>query len=67
MQKHEGICWRNPNRHCPECNDKGYYYETDAATGLSYKEWCQYCKQYNASKLPVLEPLPMLQGVSHKV
>lgn len=24
MKRHEPICWKNPNRHCSNCNDTGW-------------------------------------------
>jgi hypothetical protein len=24
MEAHEPVCWKNPNRHCPNCGDTGW-------------------------------------------
>jgi hypothetical protein len=29
MKRHEPICWKNPNRHCSNCNDTGWQDEGD--------------------------------------
>lgn len=43
MEKHEIICWKNPNRHCESCNDTGVYRE-DYGSGY-LDEPCYFCKQ----------------------
>jgi hypothetical protein len=43
--KHEKICWRNPNRYCESCKNKGYYYE-EYDEGLGENIPCYYCSQY---------------------
>lgn len=40
MERHEQICWRNPNRHCESCNDTGIYVVTEGHT-----EPCYYCRR----------------------
>lgn len=53
MEVHEKVCWRNPNRHCELCNDKGW---TDEGDGfIVNKVPCYYCKQYDATKVPPVE------------
>lgn len=43
MTKHERRCFRNPNRYCDHCENKGY---TDEKEGIyTYKAPCQYCSQ----------------------
>jgi len=45
MTFHEGICFQNPNRICPTCNNEGYVDEYAPNTGYSYKYPCPFCKK----------------------
>ena len=49
MEAHEKICWKNPNRFCELCENKGYYYEDYGVEGASaIKEECIYCSKFNS-------------------
>ena len=51
MRRHEPICWKNPNRHCPSCDDKGVYPGEDLGDGLYLPgEPCYYCRQRHDEK-----------------
>lgn len=56
MERHEGICWRNPDRFCPSCENRGHVVEIhqEAYDGpnmnligpeLSEKYPCPWCSQ----------------------
>jgi len=69
MEAHESICWKNPNRHCPSCNDTGFYRE-DYGGGYQ-DEPCYWCKKLTPdsdaaklleSKMPRLQELMVLAG-----
>lgn len=59
MKRHEVICWRNPNRHCDTCNDRGFTFE-DYGDGIGQDIPCHFCSQFDPSKVPELEPLKPL-------
>jgi hypothetical protein len=59
MERHERICWANPNRYCELCDNKGEYTEFEGE-GLSRTIPCYYCSQFDAAKLP--ETLPNGDG-----
>lgn len=40
MEKHERICWNNPDRYCDLCDNKGYHDD-----GYPSGEPCHYCSQ----------------------
>ena len=44
VEKHERICWKNPDRYCNFCKNTGY---TDEGDGV-WQELvpCYYCSQY---------------------
>ena len=44
MERHEKVCWANPNRFCDLCKNKGHLYEDYAATP------CPYCSRYDAAR-----------------
>lgn len=52
VAKHEKICWRNPNRFCETCKNRGYYTEVhgdlveEGDGGLSEDIPCPYCSQF---------------------
>lgn len=54
MEKHEGICFLNPNRWCDFCKNKGEYTEVygdlieDGDSGLSQTLPCPYCSKFVA-------------------
>lgn len=47
MERHEKICWRNPNRFCDECKNKGFvierFPEIEGASDQQYP--CIYCSK----------------------
>ena len=51
MERHERICWKNPNRHCDICNGEGRYYE-DYGEGLGQWLDCYFCAQYDPGMYP---------------
>ncbi len=52
MTTHEKICWKNPNRYCEFCKNKGTYVEIhgdlieEGDGGLSETLPCGYCSKY---------------------
>lgn len=51
MERHEKICFRNPDRYCELCKNTGY-------TGNDYDEPkvpCYYCKGFNKKMLEEIE------------
>lgn len=53
MERHEKVCWRNPNRICPLCenNPKGVKVMDGREYGGSdYYEACHYCSQRDPEK-----------------
>lgn len=46
VEKHEGICWQNPNRFCPECKNTGEVL-TDYGLEPQYEHEipCPYCSK----------------------
>lgn len=49
VEKHEKICWLNPNRFCPLCKNKGYI-EDVIDEGLIHKEPCHYCSKFTTKE-----------------
>ena len=47
MERHERICWRNPDRHCSTCNDTGRVVEDD------WDMPCFWCSQRNPDMPPL--------------
>lgn len=45
VEKHEKICWQNPDRHCPNCDGKGYHLEVYDYPGGEFKTPCYFCSQ----------------------
>lgn len=66
MERHEKVCWRNPNRYCEACDNKNFTYIDHGGDGsLVEKLPCYYCQQYDASKLPPVEqPAERTLGLS---
>jgi hypothetical protein len=50
MERHERICWGNPDRYCSSCKGKGVYSE-DFGAGV-FREPCHYCGQRDSLKEP---------------
>lgn len=49
VEKHEKICWLNPNRLCPLCQNKGYTIDV-IDEGLTHKEPCYYCSKFTTKQ-----------------
>lgn len=48
VEKHEGICYQNPNRYCDFCENKGFFDETyDDVIGSEapLRRPCPYCSK----------------------
>ncbi|MGY3406082.1 hypothetical protein ACVWZV_002195 [Bradyrhizobium sp. GM5.1] len=48
MAKHEPRCYRNPNRFCDHCENKGYTEEYEDNVGASYHVDCSYCAKFSS-------------------
>lgn len=46
MARHEGICWRNPDRYCPNCSNRGYHEWSEYQ-----QEPCFFCSQRRGAEL----------------
>jgi hypothetical protein len=46
MERHERICWRNPDRVCDLCHNAGRVYE-GYGEGLGQYVDCYYCAEFN--------------------
>lgn len=46
MEKHERRCFRNPNRFCDYCENKGY--TTEQEDIYTFKQTCPYCAKRDA-------------------
>ena len=53
VERHEQICWMNPDRHCLNCDGRGYH-EESYDLGASLQVPCYFCSKRD----PVLAPLP---------
>lgn len=61
MELHEKVCFRNPNRFCELCKNKGsyrecygdYIYEGDC--GLGQDVDCPYCSKFDKKMLEEIE------------
>lgn len=51
MERHEKVCFRNPNRFCDYCENKGYTWETELEGYPSHKVDCPFCSRFDAGKL----------------
>jgi hypothetical protein len=50
MERHERICWKNPNRYCDLCNNTGEM-DVDDGMGYRYSEPCYWCKQFDPDRV----------------
>lgn len=50
MERHEKVCYRNPNRFCDYCENKGYTME-DLGIGSLVQQDCPFCSRFDAGKL----------------
>jgi len=61
IEHHEQICFRNPNRLCPMCKNKGYWIEChgdlieDGDCGLNERIECEMCAKFDPIKLAEIE------------
>lgn len=51
---HEKRCFRNPNRYCDFCENKGYIEEYHEGIGTQ-KHNCPYCGSFDKKKLEAIE------------
>lgn len=54
MKIHEKRCFRNPNRYCDFCDNKGYVVEHENEIG-TLKHDCPYCSSFDKEKLKAIE------------
>lgn len=52
---HEKRCFRNPNRYCDYCDNKGFTEEYDENAHASIKFDCPYCSSFDKQKLKEIE------------
>lgn len=53
MERHEKICFRNPDRYCEACDNKG---ETDEGIEhYTYMVPCFYCSKFDPEQLKSIE------------
>lgn len=55
MDLHEKRCYRNPNRFCDFCENKGYTEEYYEDVGTTQKVDCPYCSKFNLNQLQEIE------------
>lgn len=55
MERHEKICFRNPNRFCEYCENKGYTMEIIAEGFPAQKTDCPYCASFDRKKLEEMD------------
>ena len=53
MELHERRCFRNPNRFCDYCDNKGYTLESE--NNIEFKQDCPYCSQRDLQKEKEIE------------
>lgn len=54
VEIHEKRCFRNPNRFCDNCENKGYTEESHEGIGTE-RIPCHYCTQFDRLKLQEIE------------
>lgn len=54
MELHEKRCFRNPNRYCDYCDNKGFTLET-IEIGFEAKVDCPFCSRFNPEQLKEIE------------
>lgn len=54
MERHEKVCFRNPNRFCPECKNTGEV-EVVLVEHYTSVEPCRFCSQFNPQTLQEIE------------
>ena len=60
MELHEKRCFRNPNRFCDYCDNKGYTHEHIVGDGVNEPAYyedvpCPYCSKFNKQTLKEIE------------
>ena len=55
IKKHEKRCFRNPNRFCDYCQNKGFTMETMLEDYPEHKVDCIYCRTFDKEKLKQIE------------
>lgn len=53
IEKHEKICFRNPNRFCPDCENTGMV--TVCYDGGCGEQPCHYCSKFDKEMLRQIE------------
>lgn len=53
IEKHEKRCFRNPNRFCDYCNNKGKIHVVE--NGYGYHENCPYCSKFDPKVLKEIQ------------
>jgi len=51
IERHEKRCFRNPNRFCDYCDNKGYIMETVLEGYAPAKQDCPYCSRFDKDML----------------
>jgi len=57
---HEKRCFRNPNRYCDYCDNKGFIEENEPGIGV-HKLDCPYCSKFDKKMLKEIEGREKLQ------
>lgn len=70
MERHEKRCFRNPNRFCDNCDNKGYIEEYIEEQG-SYRIDCHFCGLKSEAKTKAIDEyykaqVPVIQEVIDK-
>lgn len=58
MERHEKRCFRNPNRYCDYCENKGFtieHYGEDIPGAIDQEIPCPYCEGFDKEKLKEIE------------
>lgn len=55
MERHEKVCFRNPNRYCELCENKGFTVEWENAGEIRIEIPCPYCSKFSAEKKAAIE------------
>jgi hypothetical protein len=60
IETHEKRCFRNPNRFCDYCQNRGFTMEEE--NDLSYKLNCPYCESFDKEKLKQIQEREALKS-----
>ncbi len=56
MERHEKVCYRNPNRFCGLCENKGFVrIDINNDGSLGYDEPCHYCSKFDPKMKKAIE------------